>query len=135
MHSAVRAHSRSLPRPTTPLLRSPSGPAEDLLALPELTDILLYHVAGAAALSTGLLDGQMVTTLNGADATVSIECDGSIFINDAQVIVADIEADNGVVHVIDAVLDLGAHPEQCLRRWRVLRRRHSLGSNHGNLHR
>ena len=78
--------------------------AEDLLALPELTDILLYHVAGAAAFSTDLLDGQMVTTLNGADATVSIECDGSIFINDAQVIVADIEADNGVVHVIDAVL-------------------------------
>ena len=78
--------------------------AEDLLALPELTDILLYHVAGAAAFSTDLLDGQMVTTLNGADAAVSIECDGSIFINDAQVIVADIEADNGVVHVIDAVL-------------------------------
>ena len=78
--------------------------AEDLLALPELADILLYHVAGAAAFSTDLLDGQMVTTLNGADATVSIECDGSIFINDAQVIVADIEADNGVVHVIDAVL-------------------------------
>ena len=78
--------------------------AEDLLALPELTDILLYHVVGATALSTDLSDGQTVTTLNGADVTVSVECDGSIFINDAQVTVADIEADNGVVHVIDAVL-------------------------------
>ena len=78
--------------------------AEDLLALPELTDILLYHVVGATALSTDLSDGQTVATLNGADVTVSVECDGSIFINDAQVTVADIEADNGVVHVIDAVL-------------------------------
>jgi len=78
--------------------------AEDLLALPELADILLYHVVGANALSTDLSDGQMVTTLNGAEVEVSIECDGSIFINDAQVILADIEADNGVVHVLDAVL-------------------------------
>ena len=78
--------------------------ASDLLALPELTDILLYHVVGATAFSTDLSDGQMVATLNGAEVEVSIECDGSIFINDAQVILADIEADNGVVHVLDAVL-------------------------------
>ena len=78
--------------------------AADLLALPELADILLYHVAGATAFSTDLSDGQMVATLNGAEVEVSIECDGSIFINDAQVILADIEADNGVVHVLDAVL-------------------------------
>ena len=78
--------------------------AADLLALPELADILLYHVVGATAISTDLNDGQMVATLNGAEVEVSIECDGSIFINDAQVILADIEADNGVVHVLDAVL-------------------------------
>ena len=78
--------------------------ASDLLALPELTDILLYHVVGATAFSTDLSDGQMVATLNGAEVEVSIECDGSIFINDTQVILADIEADNGVVHVLDAVL-------------------------------
>ena len=78
--------------------------AADLLALPELADILLYHVVGATAFSTDLSDGQMVATLNGAEVEVSIECDGSIFINDAQVILADIEADNGVVHVLDAVL-------------------------------
>ena len=78
--------------------------AADLLALPELADILLYHVVGATAFSTDLSDGQMVSTLNGAEVEVSVECDGSIFINDAQVILADIEADNGVVHVLDAVL-------------------------------
>ena len=78
--------------------------AADLLALPELAEILLYHVVGTTAFSTDLSDGQMVATLNGAEVEVSIECDGSIFINDAQVILADIEADNGVVHVLDAVL-------------------------------
>ncbi len=78
--------------------------AEDLLALPNLADILLYHVVGAQVLSTDLADGATATTLLGEDVTVSIECDGSIFINDAQVTVADIVTDNGVVHVIDAVL-------------------------------
>ena len=78
--------------------------AEDLLALPELTDILLYHVLGAQVLSTDLSDGATATTLNGADVTVEIDCSDNIFINDAQVILADIVTDNGVVHVIDAVL-------------------------------
>ena len=87
--------------------------AEDLLALPELADILLYHVVGGTALSSDLADGQTIATLNGAEVTVSIECDGSIFINDAQVVLADIVADNGVVHVIDAVLTPPAPGAAC----------------------
>ena len=87
--------------------------AEDLLALPELADILLYHVVGGTALSSDLADGQTIATLNGAEITVSIECDGSIFINDAQVVLADIVADNGVVHVIDAVLTPPAPGAAC----------------------
>ena len=53
--------------------------------------------------STDLSDGMMVTTLEGSDLTVTIDENG-VMINDAMVTVADIEADNGVVHVIDAVL-------------------------------
>ena len=83
----------------------PDGTIEALLADPsgDLTDILLYHVVGASALSTELSDSMMITTLNGKDVTVTIAND-SVFINNALVTMADIETDNGVVHVIDAVL-------------------------------
>ena len=83
----------------------PAGTIEALLADPQglLTDILLYHVVGATALSTDLSDGQQIVTLNGASVTVTINANG-VFINDAQVTVADLVADNGVVHVINAVL-------------------------------
>lgn len=72
-----------------------------LLANPELTDILLYHVVGAPVLSTDLSNGP-VTTLNGQDITVDLTM--GVMINDANVIAADLTADNGVVHVVDAVL-------------------------------
>ena len=50
-----------------------------------------------------LSNNQVVTTLLGTDVTVTINANG-VFIDNAQVIVADLVADNGVVHVIDAVL-------------------------------
>jgi len=83
----------------------PAGTVETLLEDPAgtLTQILLYHVVGAQALSTDLTNGQTVETLQGQTVTVTINADG-VFINNAQVTVADIVTDNGVIHVIDAVL-------------------------------
>lgn len=79
----------------------------DKLLLPEnqadLQNVLLYHVVDSAVLSGDLTDGQTVTTLSGETLTVTIQ-DGSVLINDAQVITADVEASNGVVHIIDTVL-------------------------------
>jgi transforming growth factor-beta-induced protein len=83
----------------------PAGVLDALLADPtgDLASVLLYHVVAGEALSSSLNSGQNITTLNGASIVVSIT-GGNVFINDAQVIMADIMADNGVVHVIDAVL-------------------------------
>jgi uncharacterized surface protein with fasciclin (FAS1) repeats len=82
----------------------PTGTVEALLNdIPLLTAILTYHAVGGQTLSTDLADGQKIATLNGADITVTINANG-VFINNAKVTVADVLADNGVVHVIDAVL-------------------------------
>ena len=83
----------------------PAGTLDALLADPtgELASILLYHVVAGEALAASLSDGQTITTLENSDITVTINNDG-VFINDAQVTMTDLQADNGVVHVINAVL-------------------------------
>jgi transforming growth factor-beta-induced protein len=74
-----------------------------ILALPNLADILLYHVVGTEALSTSLSDGQLINTLEGNAVEVNL-VGADVFINQAQVTLADVEAQNGVVHVINGVL-------------------------------
>ena len=82
----------------------PAGTVAALLNdIPTLTDILMHHVLGDSVMSTMLSNGMMATTLLGTDVTVSIT-NGNVYIDNAMVTVADIIADNGVVHVIDAVL-------------------------------
>lgn len=73
----------------------------DILALPNLADILLYHVVEGAVLSTDLTEG-LVTTLNTEQVEVSLS--NGVMINNATVVTADVEVDNGVAHVIDVVL-------------------------------
>ena len=80
--------------------------AEELLADTEtLTSILTYHVLdsevdAATAIS---LDGQTAATVNGAEISINV-VDDQVLINDATVVIPDIEASNGVIHAIDAVL-------------------------------
>ena len=72
-----------------------------ILALPNLADILLYHVVDGTVLSTQLTAGP-VATLEGSDVIVSLT--GGVKINDANVTMADVPAENGVVHVLDKVI-------------------------------
>lgn len=81
----------------------PEGTVEGLLAdIPTLTAILTYHVVPGAVMSTDLSDGMMATTVQGSDVTIGTM--GGVTVNGANVVAADIEASNGVIHVIDAVI-------------------------------
>jgi uncharacterized surface protein with fasciclin (FAS1) repeats len=85
----------------------PEGTVESLLADPQgaLTDVLLYHVVEGAVMAEDVVGLTAAPTLLGQDIAVSVDGDGQVFLNDSiQVIITDIEASNGVVHVIDAVL-------------------------------
>ncbi|GMN09431.1 hypothetical protein MTsPCn9_01130 [Croceitalea sp. MTPC9] len=73
-----------------------------------LATILKYHVvAGTAAASTDLSEGQTITTVQGENVSISLE--GGVFIGDAtdtdaEVTGADVETSNGIVHIINKVL-------------------------------
>ncbi|MGB0866482.1 MAG: fasciclin domain-containing protein [Granulosicoccaceae bacterium] len=78
-----------------------------------LSDILLYHVLADTVVQAEAalqLDGQSVETANGDDIALSVD-NGKLFINNAEVIIADVGASNGVIHVIDKVLLPPADPE------------------------
>jgi transforming growth factor-beta-induced protein len=69
-----------------------------------LTSILTYHVVpGVAAASTDLTNGQMVPTLQGDDLTIGIS-GSTVTVGAATVTGADVEATNGIIHLIDQVL-------------------------------
>jgi len=83
----------------------PAGTLDNLLADPTglLSEVLLYHAVNGVTLSNQLSNGMVVSTIQGQDLLVTISTEG-VFINNAKVIIADIIAENGVIHVIDAVL-------------------------------
>ncbi len=82
----------------------PEGTVEALLEDTDtLSSILLYHVVAGNVMAADVVELSSATTVNGSDVMVTVK-DGNVFINDAQVILTDIEASNGVIHVIDTVL-------------------------------
>ncbi|MEZ5753224.1 MAG: fasciclin domain-containing protein [Paracoccaceae bacterium] len=83
----------------------PAGTVEDLLK-PEnkdkLTAILTYHVVPGKVMSTDLSEGLKAATVQGGEVTITL--DGGAKVNGAVISTADIEASNGVIHVIDSVI-------------------------------
>ena len=83
----------------------PEGTVESLL-LEENRDMLIavltYHVVPGKVMSTDLSDGMSAETVQGGQVTIGVG-DG-VTVNGANVVLADVEASNGVVHIIDAVI-------------------------------
>ncbi|MDX1908293.1 MAG: fasciclin domain-containing protein [Bacteroidia bacterium] len=92
----VDAAFEALPEGTVASLILPENKAQ-------LQGILTYHVVGGKVMSTDLSDGMTAPTVNGAEITIRIH-DGKVFVNDAEVVIADVETDNGVIHVINKVI-------------------------------
>jgi len=95
--------------------------------LPILSDILLYHVASGEVLSTDLRNGMQIPTLLQEEELIVYLRNG-VQINDAFVVVTDVLALNGVIHVINQVLvppliDVGAFLQTC-------RNGHGNGGSH-----
>ena len=84
----------------------PAGTLENLLK-PENKDqlvaILTYHVVPGKVMSSDLSDGLNTTTVNGSEISFKVN-DSGVSVNQAKVVKADIQAENGVVHVIDQVI-------------------------------
>lgn len=89
------------------LLEALDVTAEELLAREDLADILLYHVVAGEAFAADLSDGQVLTTLQGGTLTVDIT-GGTVSLvganNTVTVVLPNVDASNGVIHAIDAVL-------------------------------
>lgn len=77
----------------------------DALLLPEnkdaLTSILTYHVVSGEVMAADVTAGD-VATVEGS--TIAITTDGGVMVNEANVVTTDVDASNGVIHVIDAVI-------------------------------
>lgn len=84
----------------------PEGVLEMLLK-PEnkdqLTAVLTYHVIGAEVMSGDLEDGMKAETVQGSEVTIDITY-GNVMVDNAKVTMADINASNGVVHIINTVI-------------------------------
>ena len=92
----------------------PAGTVENLLK-PENKDqlaaVLKYHVVAGRVFSTDLLDGKAVKTLQGGSLIATLK-NGKAMILNAQLIATDIDASNGVIHIIDQVLLPAAEPKK-----------------------
>jgi uncharacterized surface protein with fasciclin (FAS1) repeats len=85
----------------------PAGTVESLL-LPEnletLKSILLYHVVSGKVMAADVGTLESAETVGGSPISIKVE-DGKVYLNETvQVIITDVEASNGVIHVIDGVL-------------------------------
>jgi len=82
----------------------PAGTVEGLLKdVPSLKNILLFHVVSGKVMASDVVKLNSADTVLGKPIAIKVT-DGKVAVNDANVVITDIEATNGVIHVIDSVL-------------------------------
>lgn len=82
----------------------PKGTVEELLKdTPKLKDILLYHVVSGKVMAADVAKLSTAKTVEGKPVTFKVD-GNKVMVNDAQVIIADLPASNGVIHVLDKVI-------------------------------
>lgn len=92
----VDAAFEALPAGTVDTLVKPENKAQ-------LSGILTYHVIAGKVMSSDLTDGMKAQTVNGQEVTIHLT-DGKVFVNDAEVVIADVETSNGVIHAVNKVI-------------------------------
>ena len=84
----------------------PAGTVETLLE-PEnkaqLTDVLTYHVVSGAVYASDVVELSEAATVQGSSFEITVS-DAGVMVDSANVVTTDIEASNGVIHVIDGVI-------------------------------
>ena len=82
----------------------PAETLNGLLADPEaLAAVLTYHVVPGKVLAEDVVSLTSAGTVQGQDVDIAVK-DGKVFIDDAEVVLTDVKASNGVIHVIDSVI-------------------------------
>lgn len=82
----------------------PKGTLEGLLKDKEaLKKVLLYHVVSGNVSSKDVVKLDKAKTVGGQDVMIKVK-DGKVYVNKSQVTTADVQASNGVIHIIDTVL-------------------------------
>jgi uncharacterized surface protein with fasciclin (FAS1) repeats len=84
----------------------PEGTVEDLLKEENretLIAILTYHVVAGRITAAQVVELDKATTVEGSDITIQVK-DGAVMVDQATVVMADVDASNGVIHVIDSVM-------------------------------
>jgi uncharacterized surface protein with fasciclin (FAS1) repeats len=82
----------------------PAGTVEALLKNKDkLQAVLTYHVVAGKVMASDVVNLKSAKTVNGQDVTIMVK-DGTVMVDNAKVVMTDIECTNGVIHVIDAVI-------------------------------
>ncbi len=96
MYAPTNAAFAAVPKATLDSLLDPRS-------IKELQNVLKYHVIAGSIRAADLRESQVVMTLSGQEVRI-VKRDGSVYVNDARVVTADVLGSNGVVHIIDKVL-------------------------------